>query len=86
MSNRKAELRFVDPVKQAEVEARRQRMRRLIGQPMTGTQVADRQFQNNIDDGMDAIGRREGHGSVLLCFGRNNAGAVLSSDLKGTWR
>lgn len=26
-----------------------------------------------------------GHGSVLLAFGRQNAGAILSSDLKGLW-
>lgn len=26
-----------------------------------------------------------GHGSVLLAFGRQNAGAILSSELKGVW-
>lgn len=26
-----------------------------------------------------------GHGSMLLAFGRKNAGAILSSDLKGVW-
>lgn len=26
-----------------------------------------------------------GHGSVLLAFGRKNAAAILSSDLKGVW-
>lgn len=26
-----------------------------------------------------------GHGSMLLCFGRRNAGAVLQSNLKGVW-
>jgi hypothetical protein len=26
-----------------------------------------------------------GHGSVLLAFGRQNAGAILASDLRGVW-
>lgn len=27
-----------------------------------------------------------GHGSVLLCFGRENAGVALMSGIEGTWR
>jgi hypothetical protein len=30
-------------------------------------------------------GTNAGHGSMLLAFGRANAGAILSSDLKGRW-
>lgn len=31
-------------------------------------------------------GTNAGHGSILLAFGRNNAGAILNSSIEGKWK